>query len=142
MVNIGPSIALRFTSNRLLETLPAKRSTRWSRDLLRGPKAKLEYDRLAELARRGIATVQPLAWGRFESASPKGSFLITQSLDDAMPLDHYLAVHPPAAMSARNQLTLALAGYISSLHSVGVSRPDFIRGICSSGRTRESPGFF
>lgn len=112
----------------------------WWRDLLRGPKAKLEYDRLEELARRGIATVQPLAWGSYVASWPKGSFLLTQSLDNAMPLDHYLAEHPPVVMSARKQLTHALAGYISSLHSAGVSHPDFHPGNLlvreESGETR------
>jgi tRNA A-37 threonylcarbamoyl transferase component Bud32 len=114
----------------------------WWRDLLRGPKAKLEYDRLEELARRGIATVQPLAWGRYDTAWPKGSFLITQSLDDAIPLDHYLSEHPPATMSARRRLTVALANYISTLHAAGVSHPDFHPGNLLIREEAGEPRFF
>lgn len=114
----------------------------WWRDLFRGPKAKLEYDRVEELARRGIATVQPLAWGRFEGAWPKGSFLITQSLENAIPLDHYLTEDPPKAMAVRRGLTIALAAYISGLHAAGVSHPDFHPGNLLVRDEAGEPHFF
>jgi serine/threonine protein kinase len=117
-------------------------SRAWWRDLLRGPKAKLEYDRFEELARRGIATVQPLAWGRYDTSWPRGSFLITQSLDDAIPLDHYLSEQPPSTMSARRRLTVALASYISALHIAGVSHPDFHPGNLLIREESGEPQFF
>jgi tRNA A-37 threonylcarbamoyl transferase component Bud32 len=100
----------------------------WFRDLFRGPKARLEFDRLRELSARGIATIEPLAWGRIEAPSPRGSFLITRALDDAIPLDDYLINHPPRTPSIRRSLTLALGRYVAALHAAGVCHPDFHPG--------------
>jgi tRNA A-37 threonylcarbamoyl transferase component Bud32 len=98
------------------------------RDLFRGPKAKLEFDRLTELKARGIATVEPLAWARFDKRWPRGSFLITRELEGTMPLDEYLALHPPRSPKDRRNLAVRLAQYANMLHTAGVQHPDFHPG--------------
>lgn len=103
-------------------------SRAWWRDLLRGPKAMLEFDRLEELTRREIATVEPLAFGRFDGRWPKGSYLITKELEGGEPLDHYLVNHPPQTAASRRAITVELARHISALHAAGVSHPDFHPG--------------
>jgi len=98
------------------------------RDLFRGPKAKLEFDRLRELKARGIATVEPLAWARFDRRFPRGSFLITRELERTMPLDEYLAIHPPSSPKERRELARRLAQYTNTLHAAEVQHPDFHPG--------------
>jgi tRNA A-37 threonylcarbamoyl transferase component Bud32 len=100
----------------------------WWRDFFRGPKAKLEFDRLRALHSRGVATIEPLAWARFRGRWPRGSFLITQALEGTVPLDHYLIHHPPATPEDRRKLTATLAGYVAGLHAAGVTHPDLHPG--------------
>lgn len=98
------------------------------RDLFRGPKAKLEFDRLSDLKVRGIATIEPLAWARFDTLGPRGSFLITRELEATMPLDEYLASSPPRTAKDRQDLARQLARYANMLHAAGVQHPDFHPG--------------
>jgi tRNA A-37 threonylcarbamoyl transferase component Bud32 len=100
----------------------------WWRDFFRGPKAKLEFDRLRALTARGVATIEPLAWSRFCGRWPHGSFLVTRALEGTVPLDHFLVHHPPATPAARRQLTVALAEYVARLHAAGVTHPDLHPG--------------
>src|SRR5207248_787133 len=59
----------------------------WLRQLVRPPKARMEFERALHVAARHVPTVVPLAVGeRDPGAGPRDSFLITRSLDDAEPL--------------------------------------------------------
>jgi Lipopolysaccharide kinase (Kdo/WaaP) family len=100
----------------------------WWRDFLRGPKAKLEFDRARALAARGIATVEPLAWGRMGGFWPPASFLITRALADTTPLDDYLLLQPPPTPTVRRGLIEALAAFVAKLHDAGVTHPDLHPG--------------
>ncbi|MBO0699042.1 MAG: hypothetical protein J2P46_11655 [Zavarzinella sp.] len=101
----------------------------WWRDFFRGWKARLEFDRARELAARGIETVEPLAWGRLPGVvRPEGTVLITRALDGTVPLDEYLAHHPPATPAERRCITRALAEYMARLHDAGVTHPDLHPG--------------
>jgi tRNA A-37 threonylcarbamoyl transferase component Bud32 len=101
----------------------------WWRDFFRGWKAKLEFDRARELAARGIATVEPLAWGRLPGAvRPDGSVLLTRALDNTLPLDEYLARHPPRSPADRRRLATELGEFVAKLHSAGVAHPDLHPG--------------
>src|SRR5215213_5980617 len=115
----------------------------WWRDFFRGWKAKLEFDRARQLAARGIATFEPLAWGRLPGpVRPDGTVLVSRALDGTLPLDEYLAAHPPATPGARRQVAVALAEYIAGLHGAGVIHPDLHPGnlLARSGDGR--PEFF
>jgi tRNA A-37 threonylcarbamoyl transferase component Bud32 len=103
-------------------------SRAWWRDAFRGPKARMEYDRLRALADRGIATIEPLAWGRFESRWPKGSFLITRAIEGTTPLDTYLEMAALPPFQRRRLFTQALAEFVRKLHDAGVAHPDFHPG--------------
>jgi hypothetical protein len=100
----------------------------WWRDFLRGPKARMEFDRARALAGRGVETVEPLAWARYPGRWPRGSFLVTRALEGTDPLDEHLTHHPPASAADRRHLTTALAGYVSKLHEAGVTHPDLHPG--------------
>lgn len=117
-------------------------SRAWWRDVVRGPKARLEYNRARELAARGIGTVEPLAWGRFDQRWPAGSFLITRALDGTIPLDEHLIHHPPATPAARRQIAVALAAFVAKLHAAGVTHPDLHPGNLLVRPKPDGPEFF
>jgi tRNA A-37 threonylcarbamoyl transferase component Bud32 len=101
----------------------------WWRDFFRGWKAKLEFDRARELAARAIETVEPLAWGRLPGAvCPEGTVLVTRALDGTVPLDEYLASHPPETAGERRRIATGLAEYMAKLHAAGVTHPDLHPG--------------
>jgi serine/threonine protein kinase len=114
----------------------------WWRDFFRGPKAKLEFDRARTLTARGIATVEPLAWGRMAGFWPPASFLITRALADTTPLDDYLLLHPPLTAAERRRLTESLAAFVARLHDAGVTHPDLHPGNLLVRESGGQPEFF
>jgi hypothetical protein len=58
---------------------------------LRPAKARLEFENARTLAERGIAAVEPLAWGHRDSAWPGESFLITRAEETAKPFLEFAA---------------------------------------------------
>ncbi len=94
----------------------------WWREILRGPKARLEFDKALELHKRGIQTIEPLAWGKFPGRYPKGSFLITKELEEAIPLDVYL--ERPLSVQERFAVNKSLAEFFAKLHREGITHPD------------------
>ena len=100
----------------------------WGREIIRMPKARLEFDNARALRERGVPAVEPLAWGASDSHWPGESFLITRALA-GVPFLHFLerdlAAMPAAAgRAARRHLALALAQLIARLHDAGVAHPD------------------
>lgn len=94
----------------------------WWREVFRGPKARLEFNKALELRRRNIHTIEPLAWGKFKGFYPKGSFLITKELEQATPLDEFL--QRPLNMAERITITHNLADFFAQLHREGITHPD------------------
>jgi len=100
----------------------------WGRELIRPPKARLEFDNAVTLRMRGVPAVEPLAWGTGTSHWPGESFLITRGLE-AVPFLNYLegefaALHPDVQQATSRQLTLALAEFFARLHDAGIAHPD------------------
>ncbi|MCE9563231.1 MAG: hypothetical protein K8U57_14400 [Planctomycetes bacterium] len=100
----------------------------WGRELIRPPKARLEFDNAVSLRMRGVPAVEPLAWGSSGSRWPGESFLITRGLD-AVPFLQYLeqeypALSPDEQLATGRQLTFALAEFFARLHDAGVAHPD------------------
>ncbi len=98
------------------------------REIIRPPKARLEFDNARELRRRGLPVVEPLAWGASDSVWPGESFLITRGLA-AVPFRDYLErtlpTLPPAVQrTARRRLAAVLAAFFARLHDAGVAHPD------------------
>ncbi len=105
----------------------------WLRELLRPPKARLEFDHALALAARGIATIQPIAWGRPPGWWPRESYLLTQACESAVPLADYLeqtlpTLAPAQQWAVRCRLARALGLYLARLHEAGVCHPDLHPG--------------
>lgn len=93
----------------------------WWREVFRGPKAKLEFDRARALAACGVAAVQPLAWGRVPSVWPGESVLITRAFD-GVPLP--VLVERGQTPAARRRVAAELGRFFARLHAAGVAHPD------------------
>lgn len=100
------------------------------RELLRPTKARREFALAVELTARGIPVPPPLAWGT-EGAGvrPAASWLITETVADAVPLlTHLESVLPTVASASRRRLTEALGTFLGQLHAAGVVHHDLHPG--------------
>ena len=88
------------------------------RDWFRGPKAKLESDRLLHLRALHIAVPEVLGWGR----GPAASAIITREVPNAVPLEAILSLAPTP--KERRRLTRELGFFFGHLHSAGIIHPD------------------
>src|SRR5262245_2784370 len=89
---------------------------------LRGPRARNEYEITREVARRGVATLEALAWG--EDAA--GSYLVTRTLPEAVALCDVLA--SPLAPRFRQVIARALGTFLARAHRAGVRHDDLHPG--------------
>jgi tRNA A-37 threonylcarbamoyl transferase component Bud32 len=115
------------------------------RQCLRPPKAKMEFDRAQKIRERGIATIEPLAWGVQTNRLIGESFLITRALPDSVPLGQLLGggwrvegggivpffpspstLHSPHAL--RQRITSELGRFLAQLHEAGIAHPDLHAG--------------
>ena len=95
-------------------------SRAWIREVLRPPKARLEFENLIALQKRGIPAVVPLAWGSTDSRWPGESYLITRSLDGAVPFLTYLE-NPCLRVGL---VAETLGHFFAKLHDAGIAHPD------------------
>jgi tRNA A-37 threonylcarbamoyl transferase component Bud32 len=93
----------------------------WAREVLRGPKARLEFNNALALAARGIATVEPLAWGRPAGSLPAESVLVTRELAGELLADRLAR---PLSPADRRTLAADLGRFLARLHAAGVTHPD------------------
>jgi tRNA A-37 threonylcarbamoyl transferase component Bud32 len=101
----------------------------WGREVIRPPKAQLEFENTRTLRERGVAAIEPLAWGAPDSSWPGESFLVTRELTHAIPFVHYLESVLPALPrhdhpQARRRIAVALGEFVARLHDSGVAHPD------------------
>lgn len=101
----------------------------WLRELVRSPKARLEFENAMTLRDRGLPAVEPLAWGRLASKGPGESIFITRAEDEAAPLQRLLDEQfPTISEDSRRQLRSAcstrLGTLMARLHDAGVAHPD------------------
>ena len=101
----------------------------WAREAIRPPKAQLEFENTQALRERGVAAIEPLAWGGPDSYWPSESFLITRELSHTIPflyfLEHVLPSLPPEEHRAsRRQVARSLGQFVARLHDAGVAHPD------------------
>ena len=101
----------------------------WAREVLRPPKARLEFENAARLRALGIGAAVPLAWGATDSVWPGESFLVTRDLAPSVPLTDFVASRLPALAAdeqchARRQLARGLGRFLALLHDRGVTHPD------------------
>jgi tRNA A-37 threonylcarbamoyl transferase component Bud32 len=97
--------------------------TTWLRQCLRAPKACFEFERMRELARRGVPAPAPLGWGSRPGALGVGeSFLITAALEDVAPLNEI------APDVERRSLAVRLGQFVARMHDAGVRHGDLHAG--------------
>jgi tRNA A-37 threonylcarbamoyl transferase component Bud32 len=104
-----------------------------ARHLVRASVARREWHKAAELARRGVPTVRPLAW---QEGTRFGlvwdSFLVTEAIDPACSLEEYVSRLPqmPAGdqRAARRRVIRGLARFTAAIHRAGVVHRDFHAG--------------
>src|SRR5262249_5316576 len=80
------------------------------------------YAITCEVARRGVATLEPLAWG--EDAA--GSYLVTRTLPGAVALADVLASPLPPRL--RQAIAKALGAFLARAHRAGVRHDDLHPG--------------
>ena len=94
----------------------------WMRDILRPPKAQLEFENALALQSRGIGCTEPLAWGMSDGLWPGDSFIATREQPNAEPLDLFLT--RPLCPPRRRELAMAFGAYLAKLRDAGVAHPD------------------
>lgn len=94
----------------------------WVRELLRPPKARLEFENAVELRHRGVPCTEPLGWAEVDSRWPGDSYILTREQPDAVPLDVYLS--RPLPLPERWGVAAKLGLLFAGMHAAGVSHPD------------------
>jgi tRNA A-37 threonylcarbamoyl transferase component Bud32 len=102
---------------------------RWVRE----PKAKAELERGLELLRRGIPTLEPLAWGE----DGLESWLVTRTLPGAVNLLDWLAPRP-----SLRQLAPALGAFLARCHEAGIRHGDLHPGNLLLRETGQGPQLY
>ena len=95
----------------------------WAREVMRAPKARLEFENAARLRSLGIGAAVPLAWGTSDTRWPGQSFLITRDLAPALPFPDYVETRTLTS-GERSALARALGKFLARLHENGVAHPD------------------
>jgi tRNA A-37 threonylcarbamoyl transferase component Bud32 len=100
------------------------------RQWIRPTKAYMEYERALCVATRGIATLQPAAWGKGQGSE---SYLLTRGLEDVVPLSQWLTKRLPQfpqREQARRRLRMTdeLARFIARVHAAGITHHDLHAG--------------
>ncbi|HUR53915.1 MAG TPA: lipopolysaccharide kinase InaA family protein [Gemmataceae bacterium] len=100
----------------------------WAREVLRPPKARLEFENALALNARRIAAVVPLAWAERDSRWPGESYLITRA-SDGVPFIQFAQrtlpiLSPAAETGVRRLLARTLGRFLADLHDAGVAHPD------------------
>ena len=100
-----------------------------AREILRPPKARLEFENALLLRSRGLSTVEPLAWGAPTGPWPGESVLVTREQAGAIPFVDYLerilpTLSPTAGRPVRRQIARGFALFMAQLHDAGVAHPD------------------
>ena len=100
-----------------------------AREVMRPPKARLEFENAARLLALGIGAAVPLAWGTADSIWPGESFLVTRDLAPAIPFTDFVEVRVPTftpddQCHMRRQLARGLGRFMAHLHDSGVMHPD------------------
>lgn len=113
----------------------------WFRQMIRASKARIEYDKAIEVAKRGIATVEPLALGephtkgRFALTPyrPGESYLLTRTLVQTHSLADYLeTILPTLPLNEQPRMRCLLAHtlghFLARMHNAGVAHHDLHPG--------------
>ena len=94
----------------------------WVREVLRPPKARLEFENTVAVRAKGLPCVEPLGWAETDSVWPGDSYYLSRECPDAVAFDTFLNTPPPPAL--RRQLAHELGALFARMHQAGVSHPD------------------
>jgi len=94
----------------------------WVRELLRKPKAELEFDSARSLLSLGVPTAEPLAWGRMKQIGPADSVLITREVAGAAVLADVL--EREMEPRDRRDVAVGLGELFGRCHDAGAIHPD------------------
>ena len=106
----------------------------WLRELVCPSKARIEYDQSFVVAARGVPTFVPLAIGECcDRPGPNDTFLITQALEGAEPLNRFLDhtllhLDPRRQTRLRQQLAASLGELVAKMHDAGIRHDDLHAG--------------
>jgi tRNA A-37 threonylcarbamoyl transferase component Bud32 len=94
----------------------------WMREILRPPKAQLEFENATRLRAMGIDCAEPLLWAETDSLWPGESTVVTREVAGSVPLQEYLR----DSLSTVDRRTIAreLGQLFARMHAVGVAHPD------------------
>ncbi|HEY1189080.1 MAG TPA: lipopolysaccharide kinase InaA family protein [Gemmata sp.] len=98
-------------------------SRAWAREVLRVPKARLEFENAARLRALGIGAAVPLAWGTPDTRWPGQSYLITRDLSPAVAFPEFIEAEA-LVPAERRELARELGAFVAKLHENGVAHPD------------------
>lgn len=94
----------------------------WAREILRPPKARLEFENAMRLRALNIPTAEPVGWAEADSFWPGESVVVTREVAGSVPLDEYLTDSLSAA--ERRRIAAGLGRLFAAMHSAGVAHPD------------------
>jgi tRNA A-37 threonylcarbamoyl transferase component Bud32 len=110
-------------------------SHEWLRAFFRPSKARSEFGITREVARRGVPTLEALAFAESngESMAPPESFLITRTLNGAVPLVDYLEQTLPSLsrrrrVEVRQRLSESIGHLLARKHGAGLRHDDLHPG--------------
>lgn len=125
---------------------PCRGWRRRLRHALRASSARREWHKAREVARRGVATITPVAWGEERRWGLAGDCcLVTAAIAGARALDQYILQELPNRMTpanSRRRLIDELARFVAAVHQAGIEHNDFHAGnVLVEDGTSESPRF-
>jgi len=94
----------------------------WLRELVRPPKARLEFENALALLSSGVGCTEPLAWGAGVGRWPGDSFIITREAAGAVPLDRFLEA--PLTPQRRREIAKAFGRFLGAMHRAEFLHPD------------------
>jgi len=111
----------------------------WAREILRPPKARLEFENAVRLRELSIPCAEPLAWAETDSVWPGESVIVTREVTGAVPLEEYLSDSMPSV--ERRAVAVELGRLIARMHAAGVAHPDPHPGNLLVQATPDGPQF-
>jgi tRNA A-37 threonylcarbamoyl transferase component Bud32 len=129
------TLLLRTTPNRRVLRTPGRPAliikhfrrggaVNWLKSIARGDAASREWNALRRAARHGLPVPTAVAVGRRGLFLGRESFLVTEAIEDAVPLGQYLFEGPRAAAKARRRVIEQAAAVLRRAHDAGMFHQD------------------
>lgn len=102
--------------------------------LVRRSAARREWARATEIARRGVATVRPVAWGELRRGGlVRESFLVTEAIEPSSTVEEFAlqrlpSIPEPLRRRLRRALMTGFARFVAAVHRAGIRHDDFHAG--------------